>query len=251
MATANWAGSSTIRAASGAVGCSACANLSITAPPGDLSLDVPTIGSPIASPFLVGGWAINRSAPFGSGVDAVHVYAWPAAGGAAIFLGVATLGGARPDVAAAYGAQFLNSGFNLVAGSLNPGPYVIAVYTRNAQTATFDVVRTAAVSVVLSQPFISVDTPAPNSTQTSAFEVGGWAADRGSPPAPASTRSQFYIFPNEAARPACSSAAAATAWRGPTSAGSSDRASPTPATTTRSPASARAPTCSASTPTAR
>ena len=52
-----------------------------------------------------------------AGVDAVHVWAFPVVNGvvgAGQFVAAATLGGSRPDVAAAFGAQFANAGFTRV-----------------------------------------------------------------------------------------------------------------------------------------
>src|SRR5262245_11445723 len=203
VAIANWAGSSMIRASSGSITCAtaSCATLSITTLPSEAAIDFPVNGSAITLPFFVGGWALNRSVPFGTGVDAVHVYATPA-GGAAVFLGVATLNGARPDIAAIYGAQFLNSGFNLLAGgTLSPGPHVITVYGRNTQTSAFNVVKTASVTIVASQAGIVIDTPSPGATLTSAFEVGGWALEAAAASGTGVDAMQFYVYPNDGNAP--------------------------------------------------
>ena len=204
VAIANWAGSSMIRAASGSIFCAtaSCATLSITALPSEASIDFPVSGSTITLPFFVGGWALNRSVPFGPGVDAVHVYATPA-GGTARFLGVATLNGPRPDIAAIYGAQFLNSGFNIVGvgEGLSPGPHVITVYGRNTQTSAFDVVKTASVTIVASQAGIVIDTPSPGATLTSAFEVGGWALEAAAASGTGVDAMQFYVYPNDGNSP--------------------------------------------------
>jgi hypothetical protein len=39
----------------------------------------------LKSPFTVIGWALNTTVPGGTGVNAVHVYAFPSGGGAGIF----------------------------------------------------------------------------------------------------------------------------------------------------------------------
>ena len=91
------------------------------------------------------GWSIDRAAGGGTGVDALHVYAFPdpADGRAPIFLGVASVGIARPDVAALYGAQYEPSGYSLVvdvaAAGLTPGSYKIAVHSHST-TGTFNAV---------------------------------------------------------------------------------------------------------------
>src|SRR6185369_8452687 len=58
-------------------------------------IDAPVAGA-IGQVFNVSGWAIDTGAPAGGGVDAVHVWAFPQNGGAPVFVGVASYGGARP-----------------------------------------------------------------------------------------------------------------------------------------------------------
>src|SRR4029450_10336624 len=45
-----------------------------------LSIDVPGMGSTVSSSFAVAGWAVDTGAPSGTGVDAVHVWAFPTSG---------------------------------------------------------------------------------------------------------------------------------------------------------------------------
>ena len=40
------------------------------------SVDTPVNNATVASPFLIGGWAIDTGAPSGTGVDALHVWAY-------------------------------------------------------------------------------------------------------------------------------------------------------------------------------
>jgi hypothetical protein len=105
-----------------------------------LQTDIPVSGAVLTVPFGVGGWAIDQLATSGTGIDTVHVWAVPPSG-TATFLGVATLGVARPDVAAIFGAQFEPSGFNLTAAvPLAPGVYTLAVFAHRASTGRFDIV---------------------------------------------------------------------------------------------------------------
>jgi len=69
----------------------------------------------------------------------VHVWAFPLSGGPAIFVGAATPG-ARPDVQAAFGPNFLNSGFTITA-VLPPDAYHIGVYAHSNVTNSFNQVR--------------------------------------------------------------------------------------------------------------
>ena len=105
-----------------------------------MAIDAPAPGATVGQPFLVGGWAIDPAAAGGPGVDAVHVWAYPNPGSGAppIFLGVATYGGARPDVGAVFGNQFTSSGYNLMVSGLTPGVYQIAVFEHSEVTGTFN-----------------------------------------------------------------------------------------------------------------
>jgi bacillolysin len=91
-------------------------------------IDAPRMQQEVGQPFHLGGWAADLDAGAGTGVDALHVWAYPQAGGPPIFLGVATYGGARPDVAAVHGDQFRESGYGLTVQSLPPGSYDLAVF---------------------------------------------------------------------------------------------------------------------------
>jgi hypothetical protein len=85
----------------------------------------------------VAGWALDPNTTSGSGVDAVHVWAYPAAGGNPVFVGVATLGFARPDVAAIVGPSGVASGYGLI-GTLPRGTWDLVVYAHSTVTNTFN-----------------------------------------------------------------------------------------------------------------
>src|SRR4051812_6736553 len=105
-----------------------------------LQTDTPTPGAAITMPVVVGGWTLDQSATTGTGIDTVHVWAIPVSG-PSVFVGVATMGVARPDVASLFGSQFLLSGFNLTSNVvLAPGSYILAVYGHRASTGVFAIV---------------------------------------------------------------------------------------------------------------
>jgi hypothetical protein len=141
-----------------------------------------TVESPVAGaaaqPLEVRGWAIDGNATSGTGVDAVHVWAYPSAGNP-VFLGAATYGLSRADVAANHGAQFTASGFSLRAASVLPaGPWSIVVYSHSSVSGTFN--ATATVGVTLTgpaPPFGAIDTPANGVTVAGEVAVTGWALD--------------------------------------------------------------------------
>jgi hypothetical protein len=163
-----------------------------------LSIDLPAAGN-VNPSFEIGGWAIDLGAAADSGIDAVHVYAYPNPGSGAppIFLGVSALGFARPDVAGAYGPQFGNAGWLLQVTGLSPGPYLLAAFAHSALTDTFAAVQTRAVTVVVtSQPLLSIDTPGEGATVASPPYVGGWAIDRGAPAGTGVDAVVIWAYPN-------------------------------------------------------
>ena len=116
---------------------------------GAASIDIPRTGSVVSLPFGVAGWALDRQGA-GTGVDAVHVWGFPHAGGPPVFLGVAA-SVSRPDVAAVYGdPRFEPSGYALTVSSLPPGTYTVAVCARSVATGAFSIIRTAQVTVLTS-----------------------------------------------------------------------------------------------------
>jgi len=207
VANAIAAGTASIHASLGGFGCgSSCGSLTVfTSVPTDMALESPVNNSTqqVNANFTISGWAVNRGAPAGTGVDAVHVYA-VGASGPAIFLGAATYGVARADIGALYGSQFTNSGFTLSAGSSLPaGSYTIWAYAHDALTGTFDALKSANVllKVPVSNGLMAIDAPAPAAIVTSSFEVGGWALDRGAFTGTGVDAVQFYVYPNDGASP--------------------------------------------------
>jgi hypothetical protein len=164
-----------------------------------MSIDVPAANAEVsASGFWVAGWAIDRGASSSSGIDAVHVYAWPVAGGGPTLLGGATYGASRPDIAAVFGPQFLSSGYNLNVpwGTIAPGVYDIATYARSTLTGTFGIVRLVRTTVKAppSNPLMSVDLPAQGQNTSQNLTVSGWAVDMASPVTPGVDAIHVYAY---------------------------------------------------------
>ncbi len=118
------------------------------------AIEAPHTGESLRQPFTVRGWAIdaNARAREGTGIDQVHVYAYPRPDSDidavdVVFLGKARYGGSRPDVAQKYGARFDRSGFDLDASGLGPGRYRLAAFPRNARTRRAEAVWTGEVIV--------------------------------------------------------------------------------------------------------
>jgi hypothetical protein len=100
-------------------------------------IDSPRQQMDVAQPFMLGGWAADLGAVDDSGVSAIHVWAYPLTGGAPVFVGAATYGGARPDVAAVHGDQFRSSGYGMFVQGLTPGNYDLAVFAWSTEAADF------------------------------------------------------------------------------------------------------------------
>ena len=154
-------------------------NVSVLQIAARIAIDTPAAGT-VRTPFTVGGWAIDPAgAGGGPGVDVVHVWAYPASGGAPQFLGQASYGGARPDVAAFAGPTFAQSGFNLTA-ALTPGTYTLVVFARSVATGQF-FAQIVPITVAASDPRMYIDipaaTPGGSTSLTSPFSVHGWALD--------------------------------------------------------------------------
>jgi len=111
-----------------------------------MAIDIPQANAAVASSVRVAGWAMHESLGDGAGIDAVHVWAYPVAAGAPVFVGATTTFGQRPDVAALMGGEFLRSGFD-VTGTLPAGTYDLVVFVRNAVTHLFDNRRVVRITV--------------------------------------------------------------------------------------------------------
>ncbi|MCL4535500.1 MAG: hypothetical protein M1370_10130 [Bacteroidetes bacterium] len=147
-----------------------------------MSLDSPPQGATVSQPFTVSGWAIDTAASSGTGVSAVHVWAFPQGGGANVFLGAATYGGSRPAVGSTYGSRFTNSGFDLTvpAGTLPAGAYTIRAYAYSTVSASFSNSDDVAITVNgASNPAVQITSPTAGSSKAGSFDIAGWAIDRG------------------------------------------------------------------------
>ena len=102
-----------------------------------VEIDSPRAQQDIAQPFYIVGWAADLDAAIGTGIDTLHAWAYPLAGGPPVFLGVPDTGGARPDVAAVHGDQFRDTGFSLPIQGLPHGNYDIAVFPWSNVTGGF------------------------------------------------------------------------------------------------------------------
>lgn len=110
-------------------------------------VDMPSANQNLSQNIRVAGWALDRASTTNSGVDVIHVWAYPTDGSAPIFVGAAQMGIARPDVGAAFGsARYNNSGFD-VRGTLPIGTYTLVVFARSSVVNAFNNVSVIPVRV--------------------------------------------------------------------------------------------------------
>lgn len=165
-----------------------------------MALDRPGNNSTVGSAFTLSGWAVDRCASSGSGVDTVHVYAFPLVNGTfggGIFLGSAAYGQSRSDVGAILGSQATNSGFSLSASGLTAGAYRVVAYARSSVSGTFNQSRFADITIA-SQPNMALDQPQASGFSVNAgqqFTVAGWAVDLGAASGNGVDVVHVYAFP--------------------------------------------------------
>jgi CSLREA domain-containing protein len=99
-------------------------------------IDTPQPGE-VGPSFVVAGWAIDQAATKGTGIDTVHVWAYPTTGAPPIFLGEAPYGDRRPDIGALFGEQFAGAAYRIATDGLAPGSYDIVVYPHSSVTGDF------------------------------------------------------------------------------------------------------------------
>jgi hypothetical protein len=148
-----------------------------------MALGAPGANATVSQPFVVNGWAIDMGSTAGSGVDAVHVWAYPNPGSNTppVFVGEATYGRLRGDLSAMFGTQFLASGWDVMVDGMAPGTYLLAVFAHSRITGTFNNVQTVRITVTGPQPHMSIDTPAAGGSVGTTFTVSGWAIDPAAP----------------------------------------------------------------------
>jgi hypothetical protein len=179
-------------------------------------LDSPATNSLVQPSFAVAGWAVDLGSPAGSGtgMSTVHVWAFPTNGGAATFLGAATMGIGRPDIAAHFQrSDFANAGW-VLNGSLTAGSYDVVAFAFSTVAGNFAAAAGARITVVnaASQPKMFVDSPGNGQIVSTSFAVGGWAVDLGASAGCGVAAVHVWAYPSSGA-PIFVGAAGPTVWR--------------------------------------
>jgi glucose/arabinose dehydrogenase len=164
-----------------------------------MTIDTPPNGATLRQPFLLGGWAIDRTSLTGTGMGTHHVWAFPASGAAPRFVGVTSVG-ARSDVAGIFGSRFLQSGYGVIVSGLPPGAYRIVVYGWVHATANFGVSQAVDVTIG-SSTILVVDTPANLATVGRPFLLAGWAIDPQAPTGVGINTIHVWAFPHNGGPP--------------------------------------------------
>jgi hypothetical protein len=94
------------------------------------------------------GWAVDRRATSGVGINTIHVWAYPETGGAPLFLFAATPGIERDITTTLFGTQFSRAGFfSTNSDVLASGAYRVVAYAQSSVTGSFDAVRVVRVVI--------------------------------------------------------------------------------------------------------
>ena len=146
-------------------------------------VDVPAANATVPTSFVVGGWAVDFAATLNTGVSQLHVWAYPDSGAAPIFLGEITHG-ARPDVAAAFGSQFLQAGFSVIVRNLAPGGYRLVLTPWSSISKGFDYYGAVVVPITVSSgaawvPVPGQPAPAPAPAGGTSLRVLQWNTHHG------------------------------------------------------------------------
>jgi endonuclease/exonuclease/phosphatase family metal-dependent hydrolase len=129
-------------------------------------VDSPAHNGTVGTSFIVGGWAVDFASRSGPGVSQLHVWAYPSSGAAPIFLGDIAHG-IRPDVAAAFGPQFMHAGFSVIVKNLAPGGYLLAIFPFSSVTNGFDYAGAASMNIkVVAGAPVAPPTPKPSPAPT-------------------------------------------------------------------------------------
>jgi hypothetical protein len=170
-----------------------------------MNVDRPVAGSHVSgNGFEIAGWAIDAAASGTSGVDTIHVWAYPTSGAPAFFLGAATYGTPRPDISAAFAQSYFGSSGFVLNTVVPPGTFDLAVFAHSIISDSFNNVQLVRVTVdaPTSIPRMWVDTPVQDLIMTrDNVRVAGWAADLGSATGAGVDVVHVWAYPTDGSAP--------------------------------------------------
>lgn len=140
-----------------------------------IAVDTPPDGAVIqtGTEVSISGWAISPNATENTGISSVQVYMGHA-NPTETLLGTATYGLPRPDIAAGWGAQFLNSGYNLIwnTAGVAPGMLTLYIHAENLTSGrayaerNIQILSAATATLTPTQTRTPTITPTPTQTRT-------------------------------------------------------------------------------------
>jgi len=125
-----------------------------------VQVDIPAANSVLPGSFIIGGWMLDWAARSDAGVAFADVWLYPANGATPFYIGEMDRG-PRPDVAAAFGPQFLQSGFSFLVRDVPPGQYWIVITPWSTLTNGFQYPSAAAVPITISGSAKPIPMPPP------------------------------------------------------------------------------------------
>ena len=148
--------------------------------------DNPLVNQQVQPPFILRGWAIDDRSTSGPGISVLQVWAASRTSSALYHLGYATVGAeSRPDVAAAHGANFLNSGYNVSLAHVPPGQYTLTLHPYSTYANAYDYNKSKYVNITVAGGVITkIDTPTwPQvvGNHGVGMTISGWAVDMSKP----------------------------------------------------------------------
>jgi endonuclease/exonuclease/phosphatase family metal-dependent hydrolase len=123
-------------------------------------IDIPRANATVPPSFIIGGWMVDFNATRDTGIGQLHVWAYPHTGAPPFFLGEITRG-ARPDVAAYFGQQFMQSGYSILVRNLKPGGYTIVMTPWSTILRAFDYPAAVYFSINVSSGAAPIAMPPP------------------------------------------------------------------------------------------
>lgn len=167
-----------------------------------LAMDAPGAAASVTQPFTVSGWAIDPTAPSGTGIDRVDVYLFPSGSGTAAVGTASTYGTYRPDVASVYGSPFTYSGYQATLQGVSPGSYDVVAFGHSTVSGTYNVSLRRSITIAASPPpIVTIDAPANGATVPNAFTVSGWAIGQGAASGTGVDAVHVYLFPKGSSTP--------------------------------------------------
>jgi hypothetical protein len=143
----------------------------------DIKMDInaPATNTTLQGITAIRGWAIDRAASSGTGVNKVQIYLDGSSNNGGKLIATATYGIERNDVARIYGARYRNSGYQYVwnTGTVANGKHTLYVYVYS--TVSGWSFSTREINVQNPNVRMDINAPAAGATIQGTTTIRGWA----------------------------------------------------------------------------